>query len=143
MRRWPPFGKTEKVFALAVVGSGVLIPAAPGMIYSIKSISVTALGAPASAAFSDVSGVFENVSALAGTTIQHDIPSLELPIGSPLNVFTTAAADITVFYCLVDETVSISKNQARANTYNAWKAQKAARENAIRAPNRFGTQTEG
>lgn len=144
MRRWPPFGRTEVVFAPAVSGSGTLIPAASGFIYSIKSLVVTALGSPASAAFSDVSGVFKNVSALAGTTTQCDIPGgLELPIGSRLDVFTTAGADVTVYYCLVDETVSIAKNQARANTYNAWKAQKAAGQNAIRVPNRFGGQVEG
>ena len=143
MRRDPPFEKLIPAYDPSVTGFTNLIPAASGMIIDLQSLVITSNGAAGTATFSVNGTPFKTLGVGANLSESCVIGSYELPIGSGLDVTTSTDMAVTAWYGLVDETTPITKEQARANTYNAWKAQKAAGRDAIRVPNRFGGQVEG
>lgn len=143
MRRWPPFSKKVSAYDPSVNGTEVLIPAVSGIAIDLCLLTAASNGGAGTATFSSAGVPFKTVSVPANGTADCNLGSYELPIGSGLEVTTSTDMAITALHSLVDETAPITKEQARANTYNAWKAQKAARQHAIRTPNRFGGQVEG
>jgi len=143
MRRDPPFGKLIPAYDPSVTGFKNLIPAASGTVIDLQSVVIASNGAAGTATFSTNGTPFKTLAVPANGSADCEIGSYELPIGSGLDVTTTTSMAVTAWYGLVDETTPIIKEQARANTYSAWKSQKALGQNAIRTPNRFGNQVEG
>jgi hypothetical protein len=116
----------------------VLIPGVPNTCYELHSLSIASLAAPGEANFSFNGVPFKTLSAQAGGFATCPL-SFELPSGSGLNVVTDTALDVTVFYSIVDHTPGITKEAARAASYQA----SLLSPKAIRTPNRFGGQVEG
>ena len=138
MRRDPAFEAEQTAFLPSLTGSGILIPAAPDTCFALKSLTLTSTGPAAIADFSVNGVVFASLAVAASGSSTLPI-SKELPSGSGLDVFTSAAADVGASYTLVDHTAGITKEAARAASYQAA----LLFPRAIRTPNRFGTQTEG
>ena len=143
MRRDPLLSKTIATYNPSASGLVSLVPSASGMAIDLQSLTATSLGAAGTIELSVAGTPFKLVAVPANGTETCFLGSYELPIGSGLDVNTSTGMAVTALYSLVDETTSITKEQARANTYFAWKSQKTLKQNAIRTPNRFGTQTEG
>lgn len=142
-RRDPDLAKSIPSYIPSVIGPTGLLPAISGCAYLLRSVTVASNGGAGTAVLSIAGIDFETIAVEAGATEQVSYVNYELPIGSGLDVTTSTDMALTAWYSKVDETPGITKGQARANTYNAWKTQRAAGEQAIRAPNRFGTQVEG
>jgi hypothetical protein len=145
MRRDPPFEKLVPYNVSSVSGTAAVTPDTSGVIWSVDQLTVASNGPAGSASFhwGSTGPAFKTLSIPAGGTEGCVLGGLEGPIGSGLYVTTTADMNVTAIVTLVDETSPITKEQARANTYSAYKAQKAAGLHAVRTPNRFGDQTEG
>lgn len=147
-RRDPPLGKIIPAYDASVDGFIKLIPPSGRDVIALQSLQVASNGAAGTAEFAicdTASGLspFKTLAVEANGTAECAILGYELPIGSGLAVTTTTDMAVTAWHGIVDESLPITKEQARTNTYNAWKAQKAAGQHAIRTPNRFGGQVEG
>jgi len=142
MRRDPTFAEVHPAYLAALTGSGVLISGVADTGLSLQSISIVSLGAAGTATF-DLNGVPKTLAVPADGSAECMLFGTELPASGSLNVVTTTSMDVSALYILIDHTLGITKEQARANTYNAYVAAYAAGRKAIRAPNRFGGQVEG
>lgn len=142
-RRDPDWAKSIPAHFPSVIGATGLLPAVNGCAYNLRTVTVASNGGAGSATLSVGGQTIDTVAVPANGTDQLVYINYELPIGSGLDVTTTTDMAITAWYSKVDESAPITKEQARANTYNAWKTQKAAGQHAIRTPNRFGGQVEG
>lgn len=142
-RRDPDWAVSVPAHFPSVVGATGLLPAVSGCAYNLRTITATSNGGAGTATFSVAGQTIDVAAVPAGGTEQLVFINYEVPAGSGLDVTTTTDMAITVWYSKIDASAPITKEQARANTYNAWKAQKAAGQHAIRTPNRFGGQVEG
>lgn len=146
-RRDPPLGKVIPAYNASVNGLVTLIAPSGRNVVDLKSLSIASNGGAGTAEFAITNGVsqspFKTLAVAANASAECTIGGYELPIGSGLAVTTTTDMAITAWHSVIDESLPLTKEQARTNTHNMWKAQKAAKQNAIRTPNRFGDQVEG
>lgn len=142
MRRDPPFEAVHPAYLSALSGSGTLISGVADTCFALQSLTVASLGAAGTATF-DLNGTPKTLAVSANGTAECFLGGLELPASGSLDVVTTTPMDISALYSLVDHTPGVTKEQARADAYNAYVAACAAGQKAIRAPNRFGGQVEG
>lgn len=144
MRRWPPLEKTLNAYDPSVVGFQSLIAGASGIILEVRTLIAASNGEAGTAEFTSNGTGFKSLAVPQSGTVECQIPNgYELLLGSGLEVLTSTDMAITVWYTTVDERSPVTKVAARTNTYNAYLAQKAANQQAIRVPNRFGGQVEG
>jgi hypothetical protein len=138
MRRDPPFEAVHPAYLAALDGSGVLISGVADTCYALQSVTVASLGASGTAVF-DLNGVPKTLAVPANGTAECFLGGLELPPSGDLALVTSTPMDVSALYVIVDHTPGVTKEAARAATYQA----SLASPKAIRAPNRFGGQVEG
>ncbi len=139
MRRDPPFEAVQTAYSPNLDGSGTLIAGVANICPSLISVSVASLGVSGIAVF-DIDGVpFKTLAVEASHSESCDLHGLELPASGVLGVNTTTPMDVSALYVIVDHTPGITKDAARAASYQAA----LASPRAIRTPNRFGGQVEG
>jgi hypothetical protein len=137
-RRDPAFEAVLPAFLPNLTGSGVLIPGVADVCASVQSVSIASLGASGSATFySDGQPV--KTLAVGANGSAEGLLNIELPPSGALDVVTTTAMDVSALYTEVDHAPGITKEDARAATYQA----SLLSPKAIRTPNRFGGQVEG
>lgn len=147
MRRDPPFEATLQAHAtvtdICPSQTTIVVPDS-GFALSLAQIVATNVGSGV-ATFN----LFQESQTIAPPFVIGPSGTLfwDSPGGSTIDFATNSGlygcvsdgtVEVTAYYTICDNRLPITKEQARADTYNAHLIQKA-----VRTPNRFGSQTEG